>query len=186
MLIGFEKDENMYMSGHKKGIMKQLTVAGVIGMIIGSSAGSAATPAAAEAAQVKIEQVQVRLTDQGHVVLLQAEQMVVPIFVDPTVAISIHGALSGEKTVRPLSHDLMHTILTTLNAKVTQAVITLHNGVYFGALSVTMKDATKVFDSRSSDAIALAIHFKAPILVGRDLLDSAGISLKESGESQTP
>jgi uncharacterized protein len=105
--------------------------------------------------------------------------------VDPTVALSIHGALSGEKTARPLSHDLMHTILAALNAKVTQVVITMHGGTYFGALSVATKETTKVFDSRSSDAIALAIHFKAPILVGRDLLDSAGISLKEQGGAET-
>ncbi len=160
--------------------MRKLILILVASLVIGSSLGSAAEPA-----QVKIENVQVRLTDHGHVVLLKAEQKVIPVFVDPTVAISIHGALSGEKTRRPLSHDLMHTILTTLNAKVTQVVITLRDGTYYGALSIAMKDTTKVFDSRSSDAIALAIHFKAPILVGRDLLDSAGVSMKEQGGAET-
>ncbi len=154
-----------------------LVVAGLIG---GSSLARAAGTG-----QVKIEDVQVRMTNHGHVVLLKAEQKVIPVFVDPTVALSIHGALSGEKTPRPLSHDLMHKILNTLDAKVTQVVITLHDGTYFGALSVATKDTTKVFDSRSSDAIALAIHFKAPILVGRDLLDSAGIVLKEQGGAET-
>lgn len=160
--------------------MRKLILILVASLVIGSSLGSAAEPV-----QVKIENVQVRLTDHGHVVLLKAEQKVIPVFVDPTVAISIHGALSGEKTRRPLSHDLMHTILTTLNAKVTQVVITLRDGTYYGALSIAMKDTTKVFDSRSSDAIALAIHFKAPILVGRDLLDSAGVSMKEQGGAET-
>jgi bifunctional DNase/RNase len=59
-------------------------------------------------------------------------------------------------------------------------VITLKDGVYYGDLTVAMKDTSKVFDSRSSDAIALAIHFKAPILVGRDLLDSAGKQIPDS------
>ncbi|MGH7259256.1 MAG: bifunctional nuclease family protein [Nitrospiraceae bacterium] len=161
--------------------MKRIIIALCVGIAVGGALGSSA----AEPAQVKIENVQVRLTDHGHVVLLKAEQKVIPVFVDPTVAISIHGALSGEKTRRPLSHDLMHTILTTLNAKVTQVVITLRDGTYYGALSIAMKDTTKVFDSRSSDAIALAIHFKAPILVGRDLLDSAGVSMKEQGGAET-
>lgn len=160
--------------------MKKLMLMLAAGLVIGASVGRAAEPG-----QVKIEHVQVRLTDHGHVVLLKAEGKVIPVFVDPTVALSIHGALSGEKTPRPLSHDLMHTILTTLNAKVTQVVITLHGSTYHGALSVATKDTTKVFDSRSSDAIALAIHFKAPILVGRDLLDSAGVVLKEPGGAQT-
>jgi bifunctional DNase/RNase len=152
----------------------------VAGLAFGTSSGHAAGTA-----QVKIENIQVRASDHGHVVLLRAEGRVIPVFVDPTVALSIHGALSGEKTARPLSHDLMHTILTTLNAKVTQVVVTLKGGTYFGALSVETGDTTKVFDSRSSDAIALAIHFKAPILVGRDLLDSAGIVLKEQGGAET-
>ena len=159
--------------------MKQLILI-IAGLVFGTSLVSAAGTG-----QVKIENVQVRMTDHGHVVLLRAEQKVIPVFVDPTVAISIHGALTGEKTPRPLSHDLMHTILTTMNAKVTQVVITLQGSTYFGALSVATNNTTKVFDSRSSDAIALAIHFKAPILVGRDLLDSAGISMKEQGGAET-
>ncbi|TLY15788.1 MAG: bifunctional nuclease family protein [Nitrospirae bacterium] len=64
-----------------------------------------------QAGQVEIKDVQVRLSDHGPVVLLQAEGKVIPIFVDPTVAGSIQGALTGEKLRRPLSHDLMHSIL---------------------------------------------------------------------------
>jgi bifunctional DNase/RNase len=43
-----------------------------------------------------------------------------------------------------------------------------------------MQDQVKTFDSRSSDSIALAVHFKAPIIVGRDLLNSAGRVLGQS------
>ena len=161
--------------------MKRIIIALCVGLFATAPLGSWA----AGTGQVTIENVQVRATDHGHVVLLKAEGKAIPVFVDPTVALSIHGALTGEKTARPLSHDLMHTILTALHAKVTQVVITMHGSTYHGALSVAMNDGTKVFDSRSSDAIALAIHFKAPILVGRDLLDSAGISMKEQGGAET-
>lgn len=123
---------------------------------------------------VKIAEVTVRMSDHGPVVLLQAEGRTIPIFVDLTVALSIQGALSGEKLPRPMSHDLMHTILNAYGGKVTQTVITLKSGTYYGALTVALKDQVKVFDSRSSDSIALAVHFKAPILVGRDLLESVG------------
>jgi hypothetical protein len=153
--------------------MKRLgmSLAAGIVMIVGlaSSAGSQA-----QSTQVQIKEVEVRLSDHGPVVLLKAEDKVIPIFVDPTVAGSIQAALTGAKLRRPLSHDLMHTILETFGGKVTQTVITLKDGTYYGALTVTMPGTTKVFDSRSSDSIALAVHFKAPILVGRDLLDSAG------------
>ncbi len=102
-----------------------------------------------------------------------------------TVASSIYGALTGEKMPRPMSHDLMHSILEAFGGKVTQTVITLKGGTYYGALTVAFKDQVKVFDSRSSDSIALAIHFKAPIIVSRELLDSAGKVLTPESKAQT-
>lgn len=134
--------------------------------------------------QVTITDVKVRMSDHGSVVLLQAEGKAIPIFIDVTVALSIQGALNGERLPRPMSHDLMHTILEAFGGKVTQTVITLKSGTYFGALTVAFKDHVKVFDSRSSDSIALAVHFKAPIVVGRDLLNSAG-RLPEEPKSDT-
>lgn len=128
---------------------------------------------------VTIAEVQVRLSDHGPVLLLKAEGKVIPIFVDHTVAGSIQGALVGQKLPRPLSHDLMHTILESFGGKVTKTVITLKDGTYYGALTVAFKDQEKVFDSRSSDSIALAIHFKAPIIVSRELLESAGKALSQ-------
>ena len=135
-------------------------------------------PATSE--QVTITDVQVRISDHGPVVLLQAEGKAIPIFVDLTVALSIQGALSGATLPRPLSHDLMHTILETFGGHVTQTIITLKEGTYYGSLTVALRNEVKVFDSRSSDSIALAIHFKAPIIVGRDLLNSAGRVLGQS------
>lgn len=146
-------------------------------MLSGSYAGA---EGGAKTELVQIKDVEVRLSERGPVVLLKAEHRIIPIFVDPTVAGSIHGAVTGEKLSRPLSHDLMHTILTSFGGKVTQVAITLKDRTYYGALTVAMPSGSKVFDSRSSDAIALAIHFKAPILVGRDLLESAGQPTPES------
>jgi uncharacterized protein len=134
----------------------------------------AAPSSSATSDPVTITDVKVRMSDQGPVVLLQAEGKAIPIFVDVTVAVSIQGALNGERLSRPMSHDLMHAILESYGGKVTQTVITLQSGTYYGALTVAFQDNVKVFDSRSSDSIALAIHFKAPIIVGRDLLNAAG------------
>ena len=136
------------------------------------------SPATSE--QVTIADVQVRISDHGAVVLLLAEGRAIQIFVDLTVALSIQGALNGEKLSRPLSHDLMHTILDAYGGKVVRTVITLKGGTYYGALTVAMQDQVKTFDSRSSDSIALAVHFKAPIIVGRDLLESAGRAVEKS------
>lgn len=142
--------------------------------VLGLAVAQADASSLATSEQVTITDVKVRMSDQGPVVLLQAEGKAIPIFIDVTVALSIQGALNGEQLPRPMSHDLMHTILEAFGGKVTQTVITLKSGTYFGALTVAFKDHVKVFDSRSSDSIALAVHFKAPIVVGRDLLNSAG------------
>lgn len=123
--------------------------------------------------QIQIENVSVLMSEMGPVVLLKAHGRVVPIFVDPTVAGSIDGALRGKKFSRPLSHDLMHTILLAYGGTVTYVKIILKEQIYYGELAVTIKGDRQVFDSRSSDAIALAIHFDAPIYVEKELFDQA-------------
>ena len=123
--------------------------------------------------QVRVDDVKVVWSDVGPVVLLTARKTVIPIFVDPTVAGSIQGALTGEKAPRPLSHDLMHTILQAYDMTVVQVRISLKEQIYFGELMMAVNGQTKVFDCRSSDGIALAIHFGTPIFVEETLLDKA-------------
>ena len=123
--------------------------------------------------QVKVDTVKVVWSEVGPVVLLAARESVIPIFVDPTVAGSIHGALTGKKSPRPLSHDLMHTILQAYGMTVVQVRISLKEEVYYGELMMAVAGHTQVFDCRSSDGIALAIHFGTPIFVEEELLDKA-------------
>ena len=127
----------------------------------------------AEDTGVEVQEVKVVLVEQNLVVLLIVGDRFVPIHVDATVAGSIHSVLSGTPTLRPLSHDLMRLILLELGAKVTRAVITLKEKTYYADLTITMGDRTWIFDSRSSDAIALALLFKAPIVVAKATWDSA-------------
>lgn len=138
-----------------------------------------------EGDHVQVEKVEVRVSAHGPVVLLRIDNQAIPIFVDPTVAGSIQGALTGQKFKRPLSHDLMYTIMKAYGGRVDRVVVTLKDRIYYAELTVTMNGQTNVFDSRSSDAIALAIHFQAPILVEKDLLDSAGKPLEEESDSHT-
>ena len=129
--------------------------------------------AGAEDIGVEVQEVKVVIVEQSLVVLLIVGNRFVPIHVDATVAGSIHSVLSGTPTPRPLSHDLTRLILLELGAKVTRAVITLKEKTYYADLTITMGDRTWIFDSRSSDAIALALLFKAPIVVAKATWDSA-------------
>jgi uncharacterized protein len=128
---------------------------------------------AAEDNGIKVQEVKVGLVEQSLVVLLIVGDRFVPIHVDATVAVSIHSVLTGSPTTRPLSHDLMRLILLELGAKVTQAVITLKEKTYYADLTITLGDRSWIFDSRSSDAIALALLFKAPIIVAKGTWDSS-------------
>jgi bifunctional DNase/RNase len=143
-------------------------------LLLLAAASVRAAQADADAGLIRVEHTEVAVSPFGHVVLLKAQGKAIPIFVDAIVAQSIHGALTGEKFPRPLSHDLMRTILEGFDGKVTRVVVTLKGATYYGDVSVLMRGTTKVFDSRSSDAIALAIHFKAPVMVSRELLEKAG------------
>ncbi|WP_447970826.1 bifunctional nuclease family protein [Nitrospira sp. M1] len=129
--------------------------------------------------EVVIEKVDVQISSQGPVVLLEAGDHTIPIYVDPTVAGSIQGALNGLKFPRPLSHDLMHTMLEAYSIQVDRVFISLKDGVYYATMTLSLNGQLKIFDSRSSDAIALAIHFRTPIVVSRSLLESAGKSFTE-------
>jgi len=129
---------------------------------------------------VRVEETEVVASSVGHIVLLKAQKQAVPIFVDAIVAQSIHGALTGERYPRPLTHDLMRSVLEGFDGKVSRVVITLKGSTYYADLSVAVRGTTKVFDSRSSDAIALAIHFKAPLLVSRETFDKTARPLDVS------
>lgn len=150
----------------------------VMGLLLWHGAASHAQTAG----DVRIQQIEVAASPAGPVVLLKSGNRAIPVFVDPTVAQSIQAALGGAQTPRPLTHALMHSVLSGFEGTVTHARITLKGATFYAALSVTMADATKVFDSRASDAIALALHFKAPIEVPRELLESQGRHVPVPGE----
>ncbi len=133
--------------------------------------------------QVKVDEVKVVWSEVGPVVLLAARESVIPIFVDPTVAGSIQGALTGKKSPRPLSHDLMHTILQAYGMTVVQVRISLKGQVFYGELMMAGAGQTHVFDCRSSDGIALAVHFGTPIFVDEAVLEKARKG-EDPGDSQ--
>jgi bifunctional DNase/RNase len=76
----------------------------------------------------------------------------------------------------------MHSVLSAFAGRVTHVRITLKESTFHAELSVALGETTRVFDSRASDAIALATHFKAPIEVPRELLEKQGQAVPVPGE----
>jgi bifunctional DNase/RNase len=154
--------------------MRYYPIYGLLMLFPGLTWGVDVAPVLAISQEVQIDKVEVRFLPRSPVVLLAVGDKAILIFVDPTVAGSIQGALTGEKFPRPLSHDLMQAILKTYEVRVDRVFITLRDGVFYGTLTLSQNGQQQLFDSRSSDAIALAVHFHSPIFVERELLDSAG------------
>ena len=117
-----------------------------------------------------------------HIVLLKPvgddadAERVLPIWVGAQEATSIAIAIAGEHARRPLTHDLMITVLETLHATVERVEVTrIDNGTFYGEITVGGAAGTSVLDARPSDSIALAVRADAPIWVADEVLDESGI-----------
>ena len=116
-------------------------------------------------------------TNAGVAVFIGNEEKVFVIYVDPTVGSAINMFLSNSSKERPLTHDLMASLLAAVGAKIERVVINeLQHGVYFGRLIITAENELQQrkiieLDARPSDCLAMAIRQKAPIFVSQDVWD---------------
>ena len=134
---------------------------------------------------VSIDVVGVRIempSNQPIVLLKEIEgDRFIPIWVGAAEATAIAFAQQGINPQRPLSHDLMHEIVHTLDATLLAVQIThLRDGVFFATLQLrTSEDAALAISARPSYAIALALRSQSNILASRELLDEVGIAIPE-------
>lgn len=78
---------------------------------------------------------------------------------------------------RPMTHDLLKNTIVQMGGTVDKITITkIDQGIFFAEISVRLKETVIAIDARPSDSMALAVRFKAPILVARDVLEEAGQS----------
>jgi hypothetical protein len=139
--------------------------------------------------EVVIDSVRVSLTNQQRIVVLREAntERYLPIWIGPYEAESITIALQEIEVARPQTHDLLKNILGTLGARLVRIeVIALKDEVFFGNLVVEVDGRILNIDSRPSDALALAVRAHVPVLVAREVLDSAGVMPEEDARSQKP
>lgn len=107
-----------------------------------------------------------------------------PIVIGAFEAQSIAIALEKEiKPPRPLTHDLFKNFSDRFNIVVKQVIIhKLVDGVFYSSLICERDKIEEIIDARTSDAIALALRFQAPIFTYKNILDKAGIYLKVDPE----
>src|SRR5262245_38165795 len=132
--------------------------------------------------KVEIDSIRVSLMSQDRVVVLKdaSSDRYLPIWIGPFEAEAIRVELQGVEVTRPLTHDLLKSVITNLGGELQQIVINdLRNDTYYAQLEVAQNGQKVEIDSRPSDAIALAVRLKVPIFVDDSVMERAAITPEE-------
>ena len=133
--------------------------------------------------QLLINGISYSQTQNGAYALILSEiegERKLPIVIGTNEAQSIAIAIEKEiKPPRPLTHDLFKNFCMRFDIKIKQVIIhKLVDGVFYSSVICEKDGIEEIIDSRSSDAIALAIRFEAPIYTYENILEKAGVVLK--------
>jgi bifunctional DNase/RNase len=115
--------------------------------------------------------------DGAAVLLIDAKQVtVLPIFVGGTEALTIQLRADGSHYERPLTHDLLSSLVHELGGSPVKSQIDdLRDDTYFGSVFVRQGDRILQLDARPSDAIAIALGSGAPLYVSRSVMLVSGV-----------
>ena len=126
-------------------------------------------------------------TQSGAYALVLAEEngeRRIPIIIGPVEAQAIAIQLEGLKPPRPLTHDLIKNMALAFNIALLEVTIyKLEEGIFYSELLCEMDGKEIKIDSRTSDAVALALRFRCPIYTSEDILKKAGIVLEIDDEN---
>lgn len=135
-------------------------------------------PPKAPPGYVEVSVVGVMPTSNGGAAVLVAppdKRRVVPIYIGGTEGVSITMRVNEERSERPLTHDLLDSVMRELGGKLVKAQVDdLRGGVFIGSIFVRQEGRLIEIDSRASDAIALAVGNKVPIFMAKEVLEQAG------------
>lgn len=108
-----------------------------------------------------------------------------PIVIGGFEAQAIAVALERMQPSRPLTHDLLKNFMNAYNVDLQEIIINdLQEGIFYSKLVCISEHDTIEIDSRTSDALALAVRFGCPIYTFDNILESAGILMEDSGSGK--
>jgi len=136
--------------------------------------------------EMSVDSIRVSLMNYQRVVILKEKtaDRYLPIWIGPNEADAIAVKLQGVNVPRPLTHDLLCSVIKTLGASVSAIVVhDLKNDTFYAKILLDVDGDTIEVDSRPSDALALAVRVGVPIYAEESVLDKAGILLdSETGK----
>lgn len=131
--------------------------------------------------------VRVELPSNQPIVLLKeaSGDRYLPIWIGAVEATAIAFALQGIETPRPMTHDLMRDILAEGQIQVERIVISdLVDQTFYATIRMSSNGRSMEVSSRPSDAIALAVRLATPIYAAEEVLEQAGIELRDDEETE--
>jgi bifunctional DNase/RNase len=137
--------------------------------------------------EMTIDSIRVSLMNYQRVVILKekASDRYLPIWIGPAEADAIAVKLQGVAVPRPLTHDLLSSVIESLGALVNSIIVNdLKNDTFYARVILDVDGKQVEVDSRPSDALALAVRTGVPIYADESVLDKAGILL--DGETGKP
>lgn len=129
--------------------------------------------------EVIIDSVRVSLTNQQRIVVLRQvdADRYLPIWIGPYEAEAITVALQNIEVSRPQTHDLLMNVIGRMGGRLVRVeVVALRDDVFYGVLVVEFNGDLIEVDTRPSDALALAIRGRVPVLVAQEVMRTAGVS----------
>ncbi|MEI6753367.1 MAG: bifunctional nuclease family protein [Paludibacter sp.] len=100
---------------------------------------------------------------------------------------SIALKMNNKKSPRPLTHDLIKSILKSFDAELVKVLIyDMINDVFYSELHIMSADKVLIVDARTSDAVALAVRTDCPIFIKSDILDIVGTEVEVKEKEVTP
>jgi uncharacterized protein len=139
--------------------------------------------------EMSVESVRINLATNQRVVILKDEQgdRYLFIWIATAEAYSIAMELQGTAPQRPLTHDLLKSVIAELGGKLISVIVhDLTEDIFYARLVLDADGRHVEVDSRPSDAIALAVRAKVPIYVAESVLDSAGVRLQNEVDVEPP
>ena len=127
-----------------------------------------------------VDSIRVNLVTQNRVLFLREVEgdRHLPIWIGEFEAHAIAMELQGMSAQRPMPYDLVKSLVGELSGSITRVVVTdLAQDIFYARVVVQVGGQTVEIDSRPSDAIAIAVRAKCPILVDDLVMDRAGISI---------
>ena len=136
--------------------------------------------------EMTIDSIRVSPMNYQRVVILKEKDAdrYLPIWIGPAEADAIAVKLQDLSVPRPLTHDLLRTVIDILGGSVLHILVNdLNNDTFYAKITIQTNGTTKEIDCRPSDAVALAVRAQVPIYADESVLDKAGILLdKETGK----